>query len=249
MSLPLPYLVAAGYVLLGAIVLVVWVRRDVAVPPISFQNRHLLVALFAFIIILVLGLSLANRKSRSSPYMPDPLDDGTSCPTLAPDRSLTTMRTYFGTQGATVRGFPSTGGMLRLPFDLAVAEHLRLPRLAPSSRSREAASEDAFCVRLQLLGAKLWDSEDDLMRQLLGMDETTEARAKEMVVGWPSDGKGVWVLRADARSDLPRDLGKLSLCATMDERCTQLQSWGATFYEDPAAVVEFKGVYEQSRKK
>lgn len=157
------------------------------------------------------------------------------------DEFSTTIRTDFSSSVPHVRSFPSTGGILLLDFDIAVAEYLNLPRLKSVDRSTDAAQEDAFCNRMRLLGAEWWSSERAYHDEGAEYDDSGKD-VKRLVVGWPSDGKGVWMLGATSYSRLLSDSCKLRMCTTMDERCQLLEELGATFYSDPKIVPEFAGV-------
>ena len=177
-----------------------------------------------------------NRTVMSDPF------ERPSCPPSVHNDFPTEYRTVFDKEGGMARGYPPTGGILLPPLDAAVAQHLDLSRQAPSIRAQNAADEDDFCTRLRLLGAKWWDSEDEYVRKSIGLDEATEGDKKEIVVGWPSNGRSVWILRLHDSDARPGDFGKLGMCVSMDERCAMLQTWGAIFYEDPKAVEEFGGL-------
>ena len=129
-----------------------------------------------------------------------------------------------------------------LPLDAAIASYLDLPRFSPIKRAASADEENAFCDRLRLLGAKWWSSEDDYMQKMVGMQDFSEEQLKELVVGWPNAGRGVWVLRGSTAQELPKESYMLNLCVNMGERCDLLERWGATFYENPMEVPEFAHV-------
>ncbi|KAL9115809.1 MAG: hypothetical protein Q9227_000177 [Pyrenula ochraceoflavens] len=158
------------------------------------------------------------------------------CPRYAHNDYPIEYRTVFYPSGREARGYPSTGGLLLLPFDIAVAQHLNLPRLSPSRRAQNVTDEDIFCKRLRLLGAKWWRSDHDHAEKLIGFTEATEEEKKRIIVGWPSNGHGVWIMRMHNEGPRPRDYGKLRMCLNMDERCALLDSWGAEFYDDPKNV-------------
>ena len=241
-------MIAPVYLAVGGIVL--WRFWD-KVPPIPYPQGGPF--LIAFIItVVLLGLLIICRTSFTSRPNPAPMNDlppwglrrdggRGSCPTDDLSQFSTTDRTRFEGGSPEVRGYPSTGGILMLPLDIAVAEHLGLPRLQSVRRASDPIEEDAFCDRLRLLGAKWWESEYVYYRKLIGMDDMTEMEKKEAItVGWPATG-GVWILRS--RKGL--DSGMLRMCVKMEERCELLKRWGATFYEDPSEVEEFGDVFAE----
>ena len=60
-------------------------------------------------------------------------------------------------------------------------------------------------------GATLWPSKQDWIDVQIGIREITEEEKKVLVLGWPTDGIGVWVLRFESVEQVPRDFGRLSL--------------------------------------
>lgn len=172
-----------------------------------------------------------------------------SCPSGDfPEQFDTTKRVQLGK--GIVRGFPSTGGILLVSLNIAVATHLNIPRLAEVERAADPGEEDKFCNQLRLLGAKWWKDELTKARTMMGIEgyEFTPEQRQVRIVGWPSDQSpgygGVWILRAATPRHLPEGCGTLlSMCINMDERCDLLKQWNATFYEDPAAVPEFAEVF------
>jgi hypothetical protein len=143
-------------------------------------------------------------------------------------------------------------------------EFLRLnPLDPPEKRLEDQSTEDPFCQRLLLLGAKWWDSEarysvvEHLKAGIARADGAfivereppPTMREKRFVkVGWPSTG-GFWVAEFDTTfagvneedNLLPDDEGaaRLRMARTMDERCLILQArFQAIFYED---VKDYKG--------
>ncbi|KAI9657864.1 MAG: hypothetical protein M1831_004100 [Alyxoria varia] len=168
-----------------------------------------------------------------------------SCPPRARNDYSTTARISYDQAGATARGYPSDGGIILLPLDVVLATHLgllpRLPEDNEPKRYPDQAQEDDFCRRLRLAGGKWWSSEDDMMRKIIGFEEPSEEEKRVLFVGWPDGGKkGVWVLSLEDESKKPKDLGKLNLCVTMDERCGVLRGWGAEYFEDPKQVPELE---------
>lgn len=234
-------MIAPIYLAVGGIVL--WRFWD-KVPPIpSPQSGPFLIAFI--ITVVLLGLLIICRTpltSRPNPApMKDPFPLGLRKDGDDQYEYSTRDRTRFSADSPKVLGYPSTGGVLMLPFDIAVAEFLDLPRLQIAHCSRKQIDEDAFCGRMRLLGAKWWKSEETYMRKLIGFEAMTETEKKEgITVGWPATG-GVWILQS--RKGLQS--ASLRMCVNMEERCELLERWGATFYENPSEVEEFEEVFAE----
>ena len=183
-----------------------------------------------------------------------------------------TVRTRFHDKGADIFAWPSRGGVIVLDDAEAIDfEFVGLNPLCPLTRRLEdPADEDAFCQRLLLLGAKWWDSEaryslvaamavperpeDQRVNSAFYLKDQpppTRREKRDVRVGWPSSGGGVWVGEWDwtwAGIDdeeehlLPPDdvsLGKLRMARTMDERCMLLRDrFQAAFYSN---VEDYQG--------
>ena len=54
------------------------------------------------------------------------------------------------------------------------------------------------------------------------------------------NGEGVWILRYESVSDVPKDFARVSLAMNMDERCQVLREYGAKFYADLERIDELK---------
>jgi hypothetical protein len=157
-----------------------------------------------------------------------------------PDR---TRRTYFGSIGCDVYGWPSSGGVIiRHQADAIEMQCLGLDHLEPPlTRSKDQDEEDAFCLRLLNIGGKWWSSEHRsrlIWRQLNGMtsiiEDETEEEMREIWVGWPKSGG---ILLSVFQSEMghirtPEDMGRLRMALTMEERCELLRTrFGAVYYE------------------
>ncbi|KAL4886505.1 hypothetical protein BJY04DRAFT_213267 [Aspergillus karnatakaensis] len=156
-----------------------------------------------------------------------------------------TARTTFDTQGCTIYGYPSTGGILIKEANLVDMLFLSLPRFSPSQRATSTSKEDAFCELLRRTGATLWPRTHDYDGVQVGFRERAAAEEEEVVVyGWPTApaeggaevGAGVWVLRFANRNEIPRDFGKIDLAMSMEERIEVMKEFGATFFEDVKMV-------------
>ncbi|KAJ6012628.1 hypothetical protein N7522_002983 [Penicillium canescens] len=154
----------------------------------------------------------------------------------------TTERTVFGPLGCVVYGYPSTGGVLiKEAADLLDMLFLSVPRSHASQRSPSADEEDRFCNLMRRTGAKFWPSKEEWIQVKMEMREITEEEEKVMVYGWPTDGVGVWVLRYESASQMPRDFGRMSFAMNMDERIQIMKEYGATLFEDVTQVKELDG--------
>jgi len=158
------------------------------------------------------------------------------CPTNPPPS--TTERTVFGTLGCIVYRYPSAGGVLIKEADLLDMLFLSLPRAYTSQRSPSADEEDRFCNLMRRTGATLWPSKQDWIDVQIGIREITEEEKKVLVLGWPADGIGVWVLRFESVEQVPRDFGRLSLAIDMKEKIQIMREYGAAFVEDVTQVEE-----------
>lgn len=163
-----------------------------------------------------------------------------SCPTITPP-PISTERTIFGTDGCTVYGYPSAGGVLiKEAADLVDMLFLSLPRSHASPRSPSAADEDRFCNLMRRTGAKLWPSTQDWIEAQIGMRDVTEEEEKVLVFGWPADGVGVWVLRFASARQVPEDYGRMGFAMDMEERIQMMREYGAVFVEDVMQVEELR---------
>jgi len=146
-----------------------------------------------------------------------------------------------------VFGFPSTGGMLQLDCSNTELDFLGLPTLLPQDipRSLDQGEEDAFCDKMRLLGARLWPSMRHWVEALIERSDMEGDEAKEVRVGWPSDGNGVWIIswgRKDGRAlAVGREVVKRA--RSMDERCEVIERLGGRFYEHPEECPEFAAAY------
>jgi hypothetical protein len=162
-----------------------------------------------------------------------------------PETFDTSKRVHFNKKGATVHGWPSSGGMIYKRVSASELVYLGLDRLQGSVRSLDHTEEDAFSERLLKLGA-VW-RKDEMMHQ-------HEHFSYRCEVAWPTTG-GVWVLKIDfpdppssieELEDLvpvkyPDEFGKLQMAFTMDERATILEGLGATFDSDPSQSTYLMG--------
>lgn len=94
---------------------------------------------------------------------------------------------------------------------------------------------------MRMVGATWWAGEQEWIDVQLGLQDRTEVQGWRLVFGWPLSGHGVWVLRYESESALPKDFGRITLAVDMDERCQVMRECGARFYDDPGSVEELKG--------
>ena len=139
----------------------------------------------------------------------------------------------YSPRGAMVFGYPSCGGVHIQDASLVELVHLGLDRFKEAKRASSVTEEAAFCKRLGHLGASLWASRTAWTDAILGEGDLGKL-AKVVRTGWPSAGKGVWVLEYDEADREMRNKGSLvNLCLNMDERCKIIEESGGTFYLDP----------------
>jgi hypothetical protein len=103
--------------------------------------------------------------------------------------------------GNTVFCWPSVSGIIvndnLTPVEL---DFLSLSRfhevLRPESDSENTTLEDALCRRLRLTGGKWFVDYHDYHGAQVGLRRPTTPEEDEiLLIGWPEDKKGVWVLR------------------------------------------------------
>jgi hypothetical protein len=123
---------------------------------------------------------------------PSTFEDVVSC--LVQTYPRITSRTAFNSDGCTIYGYPSTGGILvKDNATILDMNFLSLPRFDAVERSFDRAEEDAFCERLRRVGATWWQYNCEWLDNLMEhCDElVTDEQKRIMVYGWPSDGRGV----------------------------------------------------------
>ena len=157
-------------------------------------------------------------------------DPATSCPTTSYDYAK---RIEFGTSGAAIFAYPSTGGIIvKEPAETVDFESLNLNRFRSSTRADDQV-EDEFCKRLKMVGGKWWSSQERYTDVLLGEHGKTEEEEEMVVLGWPEEDQkkgGVWILRFKEK-EKPRDFGKLYFAMNMTEKCEIIMEFGGTFHD------------------
>jgi hypothetical protein len=172
---------------------------------------------------------------------PSTFEDVVSC--LVQTYPRITSRTAFNSDGCTIYGYPSTGGILvKDNATILDMNFLSLPRFDAVERSFDRAEEDAFCERLRRVGATWWQYNCEWLDNLMEhCDElVTDEQKRIMVYGWPSDGRGVWVLKYQQSGDLPDVFGKVRMAADMEEKIEAMKALGAEFVADPDEVEELR---------
>jgi hypothetical protein len=140
--------------------------------------------------------------------------------------------------GASVRGWPSKGGVLSLDDCLSVElEFLGLDRFKEVKRPQKTpsaeADEEAHCKRMRQLGATWWPSDhDESMWWLLNPEQSWPHEKPVAYFGWPAKG-GVWALNMTLISAGQMGAGKIYGATTMEERCKILEDLGAVHYANP----------------
>lgn len=134
--------------------------------------------------------------------------------------------------GDNVFGFPSSGGMLQKRCSKVELSYLGLSSDQDIPKFEDPVAEDAFCQKLRLLGAVFWPSMGHWMETEIGEHERTGAELIDVQVGWPEDGRGVWVGKWDYTHEHEARFLKLDKARTMGERCQLIREMGGTFYDD-----------------
>lgn len=203
--------------------------------------------MFLFFFPLLFSLIFGHQQHH---IQPDPLSrvDGAMYrePYLSHDPNT---RTEFLPLSCKTTAYPSSGGIVLGYFSAIELAHLNLSRTIPANRSSDPAEEDNLALGMLRLGAHWWPSWELYARHREQIMEGIpyDFHFPPIVnVGYPSSGKGVWVVKfsvdqqtwddEDGRkpylSRKPDDWdGKMRMALTMDERCEVLKGFGATFYE------------------
>lgn len=96
------------------------------------------------------------------------------------DVPLAAVRSEFGARTTSVFGWPSTGGLWVHSECYAVElDFLGLPRFESAATARFSPEEDAFCERLERIGATFFETELAYNRQQLSYPKY------EIWYGWP----------------------------------------------------------------
>ncbi|EAQ85362.1 hypothetical protein CHGG_09376 [Chaetomium globosum CBS 148.51] len=159
------------------------------------------------------------------------------------------LRVHFGTRaGASVHGFPSTGGVYMLSCSVAELDFLGLDRFEIAQPSTDPDKEDAFCAKMRLLGPEWWPSLEAYSKAEW-LDFTHQAYNRRRLVrfiGVSPEG-GVWALVVEEEDCSNRQLGRINNAVNMEERCAQIKRFGGTFYADPSdcPLLDFKSPFPE----
>jgi hypothetical protein len=182
-------------------------------------------SLFSFLSCVDAITTSAAKSIMSNPESQTPYIDPDHFPYIEQDTSV---RTDFGTINCLVRGYPSSGGIVRGTFTAAELDWLGLSRSQTSLRSSDPQAEDDFSFRMLRLGAR-WSRSECFYDEVSGGYPWPENYPPTLNVGYPATG-GVWVLKTQSGDYEPHDFAKVIMAFTMDERCAALEEMGATFY-------------------
>ncbi|RYP18791.1 hypothetical protein DL765_003726 [Monosporascus sp. GIB2] len=179
-----------------------------------------------------------SRKGQGRPssnYDPS-YEDDTDQDVSGPE----TRRVAFGTHTTIVYGYPSSGGVLVLPYCNGVdLTFLDIPRFEPVERSEDPAAEDRHCHRMRKLGA--WKFTSVREYELMELFSPEELGRKILVVAaWPQSGAGVWVITMHVNEAAEKGLARVWNALSMDERCEVVEKLGGKFYHDPADCPDLK---------
>ena len=116
-------------------------------------------------------------------------------------------------------------------------------------RSQDQKEEDEFCKRLRSLGAQWWPNEKAWIDAMIGEGDAETLKKYSIIVqtAWPSDRKGVWVLKYNwqewSYSGNPKKANlarSWSETRNMDERVILIKELGGRYYEDPEACDDLR---------
>ncbi|KAI9757583.1 MAG: hypothetical protein M4579_003395 [Chaenotheca gracillima] len=138
--------------------------------------------------------------------------------------------------------WPSTGGIWIKEVTPIEIAHLGLDRFNDTERSTDPVDEDAFCKRLRMSGAQLYQLPPHWNYPITWCENVvfcTEPIVRvHLALGFPSKG-GVWVLDTSGSPErFPPGMGGLSNAFTMEERCTVLKKLGGKFCSNMKACPE-----------
>lgn len=154
---------------------------------------------------------------------------------------------FDATIGAEVKCFPSSGGVYARRCSPMELDFLNLPRCDTVSPSSDPAVEDAFCARLQLLGAKWFPTMAHKHEH--DADKILRVRVPPFVdddiyfFGVSPEG-GVWVLAIDRLEGREKGVGRIENAANMEDKCKEIEKWGGVFYANPrdCSLLGFRGL-------
>ena len=143
-------------------------------------------------------------------------------------------RSSFSMATATVKAYPSQGGLVYGAFTGAELDWLGLSRLEKSRPSHDPQQEDEFAFKMMQLGARWWKCQNfyDWRYQQAWKQAFPwpDSYPPIMHVAYPSSG-GVWVYRQFSKDDI-LGFARIAMARDMDERSEALKRFGAVFYKD-----------------
>lgn len=199
--------------------------------------RTLLVWLVFTAIALFAGFRILTQLQNNSPrrYGMSTMEMGDDADNISLDDPfedpLPAVRTAFGSGGTLVFGWPSTGGVWVHTNCYGVElDFLGLDRFQVSETQRvsDPDAEDAFCQRLDKIGARFYATERDYNAWSLQRD-----RRPTLWVGWPGrvpeDGSfALWVSPCEGAE---KGTARIRNAFDMAERVEAIKSLGGRFYQ------------------
>lgn len=157
------------------------------------------------------------------------------CSPLSPGRSAPSR------DGITVYGWPSSGGIwVREDCDVLELDFLGVPTSGNADTQRFSEAENAFCQRLEWIGARWYESDVDY-----DFVRHAEGHLLRSYYAWPGavPADGVWALWLDGAAASLLDADRISNASTMQDRRDVIQSLGGRFYQDWKDLVPDIGRY------
>ncbi|KAK4212173.1 hypothetical protein QBC37DRAFT_242440, partial [Rhypophila decipiens] len=134
---------------------------------------------------------------------------------------------FDATQGASVKCFPSKGGVYERRCSPMVLDFLGLPRFDTLPPSPDPDEENAFCAKLLHLGAEWWPSLPAKYAYEGAMNYPPGSGPE------PPPGGGLWALAVDKDEGTRKGVGRIENSPNMEEKCKQMDKLGAVFYANP----------------
>ncbi|KAM7205919.1 hypothetical protein V8F33_000749 [Rhypophila sp. PSN 637] len=163
---------------------------------------------------------------------------------------------FDATQGASVKCFPSKGGVYEHHCSTMELDFLGLPRFDTLPPSSDPEEEDALCAKLLHLGAEWWPSlpakyaYEGAMNYPPGSGpepppgvNSLRHEKKIYFFAVTSEG-GLWALAVDKEEGTKKGLGRIENSANMEEKYKQMEKLGGVFYANPrdCRFLDFRGV-------
>jgi hypothetical protein len=152
------------------------------------------------------------------------------------------VRTEFSQSSCTVFAYPLSGGIILKNVVGVELDFLGLPRTETVLCHDDGEMEDTPALRMLQIGARWWPSLNFYKRYAFSDHPYGYHYPSDRYVGYPSTS-GILLLELFAESSVswlegldppqkPETWARVLLSSSMDERCTVLTEFGATFYED-----------------